>query len=93
MGFGASEGEFLLFHIDAGEGGADDGGVAAFERGLEFGDGVVVFIAATVDFGKAEVGGGIGRIGCERGAELRFGQFETATGEFLATLANVRRGR
>ena len=31
LGFGAGEGEFVLFHVDAGEGGADDGGVAAFE--------------------------------------------------------------
>ena len=92
MGFGAGEGEFVLFHVDAGESGADDGGVAAFERGLKFGDGVVEFVAAAIDFGEAEMRGGVGRIGGERGAELRFGQFEPGAGEFLASLANVRRG-
>ncbi len=90
LGFGAGQGEFVLLHVDAGERGANDGGIAALERRLKLGDGVIEFVATAIDFGEAKVSGGVGRIGRKRGAELSFGQLEAAARQFLTPLANVR---
>ncbi len=88
--FGAGQIRFLLLEVDAGEQGANDGGITRLQRGLEFADGVIEFAAAAMDFGEAAMSSGIGRLGAKNNTEFGFGGIQMTGDEFLARATNVR---